>query len=73
MKHMEESMRKSIRLVVIAAICGVAMLSSGCMGLSLFTSTHTHYHGGAELEKRVEVLEQRIDIAGKDRAGEVVN
>jgi len=66
-------MRKYIRIVGIAAICGAALLSSGCMGLSMFTSTHTHYHGGAELEKRVEALEQRLNVAEKGGAGEVAN
>jgi len=49
------------RMVGLAALCGMATLSAGCMGLSLFSSDHTHYHGGAELRDKVENIETRLD------------
>jgi len=66
-------MSKYVRIVGIAAICGAALVSSGCMGLSLFSSTHTHHHEGADLQTRVEALEYRLDAAEKDSAGEAAN
>ena len=56
-------MDKLFRMTILAVICGAATLSSGCMGLSLFSSdhTHTHYHDGAELRDKVENNEDRLD------------
>jgi hypothetical protein len=54
-------MRKWIGIIGCVVLCGAATLSSGCMGLSLFSSEHTHYHGGAELREKVDCVEKRMD------------
>ena len=54
-------MSKWSRVIGLAGLLGVAMLSAGCMALSLFSSDHTHYHEGAELRERVNAMEKRLD------------
>jgi hypothetical protein len=66
-------MSKCVRIVGLGVICAALMFCSGCMGLSMFTSSHTHYHGGAEMQERVEELEARLDAAeqgGATKMGE---
>ena len=63
-------MSRWMRMVGIVVLCGMAALSSGCMGLSLFTSNHKHYHGGAELREKVKNLEARLDAAERRELGD---
>ena len=50
----------------LVGVCLLGLLSSGCMGLSLFSNDHKHFHGGEELRQRVECLERRVDqLEGK--------
>jgi hypothetical protein len=59
-------MSKWFGIIGCVALCGAAALSSGCMGFSLFSSDHTHYHGGAELQEKVARIEKRLDaLEGK--------
>jgi hypothetical protein len=60
-------MSKWLRMMGLVVLCGVASLSSGCMGLKLFSSDHTHYHGGAELREKVEGIEKRLDALTERR------
>lgn len=48
------------RILAAVAALAIAALASGCAGLQLFSSHHEHYHGDEAVEKRVEVLEQRV-------------
>jgi hypothetical protein len=48
-----------VRAVAVATL--VACLTGGCMGgLSLLSSSHTHYEGKPGMEERIGALEQRV-------------
>lgn len=52
----------SIRLPTISVLAIMAMTTSGCAALSLFSSTHEHhYDGNPEIERRLTALEQRFN------------
>jgi hypothetical protein len=55
-------MNKSAKGIVLAGVVTVMSLTSGCMGLSLFSSTHTHthYESKPEIEQRVTELEKKV-------------
>ena len=46
--------------VLIAALALGAMFATGCAGLSLFSSKHTHYHKSPETDQKIERLEHRV-------------
>jgi hypothetical protein len=49
------------RLFLGMAVGAALLMACGCAGLSLFSSTHTHYHKDENTEKRIESLEKRVD------------
>ena len=54
-------MKRSIRLSVVIAL--IAVMTTGCAGLSLFSSNHTHNHdleNSAEIQGKIRDLERRI-------------
>ena len=48
---------------LVTALFLLALTLSGCGGLSLFSSTHTHYH--QEEGKRLKSIEKRLDALEK--------
>ena len=53
---------KTIAWSILIAL-GFAPLASGCAALSLFSTTHEHHHECTPaLQRRVEELEQRINV-----------
>ena len=55
-------MKKVVRTVgVMIVVAVIGCLTGGCMGgISLFSSTHTHYEGKPGLDERVKTLEQKV-------------
>jgi hypothetical protein len=55
-------MKKIVRTVGVMTVVAVTgCLTGGCMGgLSLFSSTHTHYEGKPGMDERVKTLEHKV-------------
>lgn len=57
-------MKKAVRMMGLLSVAvGLGCLTSGCLGgISLFSSTHTHYEAKPGLDERVKVLEQKVKV-----------
>ena len=46
---------------VVSVVAVIGCLTGGCMGgISLFSSTHTHYEGKPGMDERMKALEQKV-------------
>jgi len=53
---------KAHRMVlVLFGACFMAIVLTGCGSLSLLSSRHVHYHGSAEVDKKVDDLAKRVE------------
>lgn len=52
-------------MIIFAVVSCVIMITSGCGSLSLFSSRHVHYHASPEADKKIELLEKRVETLEK--------
>jgi hypothetical protein len=55
-------MKKIVRIGwVLAAVVIIGCLTGGCLGgISLFSSTHTHYENRPDIDERIKTLEKKM-------------
>ena len=53
-------MAACVRFMTFAMVVLTLVLVTGCAGLSLFSSTHTHHYDTRETKARIEKLETRL-------------
>jgi hypothetical protein len=52
---------RTVGVISVATVLGC--VTSGCLGgISLFNSEHKHYEGSPDMENRLNVLEQKVQI-----------
>jgi len=58
-------MKNANYIIVTFSLFVMFVLLSGCGSLSLFSSRHVHYHASPEADKKIENLEQRVEVLEK--------
>jgi hypothetical protein len=58
-------MKRMTRLIALAAILGLVLFGAGCGSLSLFSSRHVHYHASPDADKKIDLLEKRVEALEK--------